>query len=380
MAGRYYMGIDFRRDHSFRVPRPDLSIKLNTPNACNDCHSDKSFSWAENQINKFYGKKQKENYTSILYDGFNSEPSAEKDLTSIIGNENYPAIIRATAISYLSNYTNPAVSSTIIKMLKQNEPLIRMAAINSFTTTDAELAKNVLFPLLSDTVKMVRLAAVNRLSGISKEYFSEDQLKILNKVSDEYYQSLLYTSDFPSGKYNLGNYFADKGDVDKAIRFYNDAIKLDSLFYPAKSNLAMLYYKTNRLNEAENLFLNLVKKNPEYKDGHYYLGLLYAEQGRYKEATENLELAAKEKSDNGRIYYNLGLLYQKLNDFKLAEQKLLQAYEKSPDDFDIIYALADYYSMKSNFDKALKYANELKEKFPNDPTGVRLLKYISEKL
>ena len=33
-----YMDVDPRRDHSFRVPRPDLSVKLGTPNACTRCH------------------------------------------------------------------------------------------------------------------------------------------------------------------------------------------------------------------------------------------------------------------------------------------------------------------------------------------------------
>src|SRR5262249_6680361 len=38
MPTRTYMVIDVRRDHSFRVPRPDLSLKYGTPNACNQCH------------------------------------------------------------------------------------------------------------------------------------------------------------------------------------------------------------------------------------------------------------------------------------------------------------------------------------------------------
>lgn len=32
------MVVDPRRDHSFRVPRPDLSVKIGTPNACTGCH------------------------------------------------------------------------------------------------------------------------------------------------------------------------------------------------------------------------------------------------------------------------------------------------------------------------------------------------------
>jgi tetratricopeptide (TPR) repeat protein len=33
-----YMEVDPRRDHSLRVPRPDLSVQFHTPNACTGCH------------------------------------------------------------------------------------------------------------------------------------------------------------------------------------------------------------------------------------------------------------------------------------------------------------------------------------------------------
>ena len=69
MPGRYYMGIDFRRDHSLRVPRPDLSIKYNVPNACNDCHADKSYQWSEDYIKKYFGERKKFSYASVLCDG-----------------------------------------------------------------------------------------------------------------------------------------------------------------------------------------------------------------------------------------------------------------------------------------------------------------------
>ena len=46
MPQRVYMVNDWRADHSMRVPRPDLSQSLDTPNACNGCHKDKSNEWA----------------------------------------------------------------------------------------------------------------------------------------------------------------------------------------------------------------------------------------------------------------------------------------------------------------------------------------------
>ena len=50
-----YMVIDKRHEpHSLRGPRPDLSVKLfGTPNACNDCHADKSSQWAADAIKRW---------------------------------------------------------------------------------------------------------------------------------------------------------------------------------------------------------------------------------------------------------------------------------------------------------------------------------------
>ena len=159
-------------------------------------------------------------------------------------------------------------------------------------------------------------------------------------------------------------------------KFYLDAIKMDSHFYPAKSNLAMLYYNQGKLKEAENLFLDLIKNHSEYTQGEYYLGLLYAEQQRYSEAAEVLEKATLKADVNPRIYYNLGLIYQFLNDKVKAESSLLKANSISPNQFDIIYALADFYIKSANYTTAMKYAEELKIKFPSNSMVEQLHSYI----
>ena len=50
MPGRDYMGIDYRPDHSFRIPRPDLTQKIGVPNACNRCHADKTVLWSMEKL------------------------------------------------------------------------------------------------------------------------------------------------------------------------------------------------------------------------------------------------------------------------------------------------------------------------------------------
>ena len=379
MSGRYYMGIDFRRDHSFRIPRPDLSVQYNVPNACNDCHADKSFQWSEDYIKKYYGERKKPTFGFTLADGYLQKDGADTSLIRLIKSDLYPEIVRATAISYLSMYNTPESDSTIKEMLDNPEPLIRERAIDAFNTNNTEELVKTLTPLLNDLVTMVRVAAASKLSILGKENFTDDQYKTLTEVLEEYLNTLKYTADFPSGKFNLGNFYSNKGDFIKAEKFYKDAITADRMFYPAKSNLALLYYNNGGLNKAEEIFLDLIKNHPEFIEGNYYLGLLYAEQKRYKEAAEILEKAILSANVNPRIYYNLGLIYQYLNKEVKAETSLLKAYSSSPNEFDFIYALTDFYIKKKNYAAALKYAEEMKEKFPSNPAGEQLQKYIGGK-
>ena len=66
MTGKDYMGNDFRRDHSFRIPRPDQSVMYGTPNACTGCHEDRSNQWAADIIKKWYGNTRREHFSDAL--------------------------------------------------------------------------------------------------------------------------------------------------------------------------------------------------------------------------------------------------------------------------------------------------------------------------
>jgi hypothetical protein len=46
MPKREYVGRFLRSDHSFRPPMPGATVRFGSPNACNQCHTDKSPEWA----------------------------------------------------------------------------------------------------------------------------------------------------------------------------------------------------------------------------------------------------------------------------------------------------------------------------------------------
>ncbi|MBT5187005.1 MAG: hypothetical protein HOM01_09370, partial [Kordiimonadaceae bacterium] len=91
MASRTYMGVDDRRDHSFRIPRPDLNHKTSSPDACTSCHMDQTPEWAGEQINGWNGNKiQPIHYGEVLNKVFLGEAGAEAQLKAMLVDEDIP--------------------------------------------------------------------------------------------------------------------------------------------------------------------------------------------------------------------------------------------------------------------------------------------------
>ncbi|MEI6901179.1 MAG: tetratricopeptide repeat protein, partial [Bacteroidota bacterium] len=175
-----------------------------------------------------------------------------------------------------------------------------------------------------------------------------------------------YVADFPTGRYNLGNYYSKLNDFTRAEENYKEAIVIDNLFYPAKINLAILYYQEGKVDPAEELFLDLIKNHPEAQDGYYYLALLYGEQKKYPEAISLLETASTKSNRNPRVFYNLGLLYQMTNQYTKCENSFLKGLQLEPCNFDLLYAMFVFQTKQNDKIKATSYLGKLKSCYPNN--------------
>ena len=71
MPEQAYMVIDERADHSIRIPRPDLTKTIGTPNACsqNGCHPNETLDWVVDAFTKWYGQAKKPHYATALAAG-----------------------------------------------------------------------------------------------------------------------------------------------------------------------------------------------------------------------------------------------------------------------------------------------------------------------
>jgi len=349
-----------------RIPRPDLSLKLGIPNACTHCHDEKTDEWALQNVNKWYGEKRKPHYGSILADAAGGIAGADSGLLRIINSNLYPEIIRATAIGYLSSYPGPVAQAVVKKTCGDPDPLLRFTAVENFMPNDSSELFRTISPLLDDPIKAVRMQAAYRLSTFRKETFNEIQHRLFLKALEEYRNAQEYVADFPSGRYNLGNFYAKMKNLPKAEENYREAIRIDDLFYPAKANLVLIYYQEGKTDSVVKLCQDMITKNPESSDGYYYLALLYGEQKRYTEAIGLLVTASTRARSNTRILYNLGLLYQMTGQNEKCEATLVKGLKTDPCNFELLYALYAFHMNRNEHEKARPYMERMMICFPDE--------------
>lgn len=380
MPGRYYMGNDFRRDHSFRVPRPDLSAKYGVPNTCNEsgCHDDQSAEWAAKAVKEWYGPDRVKHFSDALAFGRTREPEAIPRLIELAEDKTMPAIARSSAIMYLGETVNPEAYRAISTLLNDPDPLVRFSSARTADRLPPQDKARILAPLLVDDVRSVRISALGSMIDIPRNMMSNLEQANYDQVFKEYWTGLQLRADFPGGQMEIAQYYERTGNQSMAEQAYVRAIELDSYYNPARINLANLYYGQGRFKEAESLFKKVIELEPEFGQAYYSLGLLYAEQNKILEASEYLKGAFERIDYNERIAYNYGLVLQKLGKRKEAENAFLKGMNISPDSESILYALVYLYLEQNRNDEAKPILVRLVRLFPQNQQYQQLLQSLNQ--
>jgi tetratricopeptide (TPR) repeat protein len=380
MVEQPYMVVDWRADHSLRLPRPDLSREIGVPNACTQsgCHDDRPLSWSLQAYRRWYGEARQPHYGTVLAAGRAGRPEAGGELIRLAGDALSPAIVRATALTLLGGYPGSEATRAFDLALADEDPLIRYTALSSLQTGSDEEYVQLVTPLLFDAVRAVRIEAAARLAGTPENMLKPYQREALAEGLAEYERTMAYSLDFSFAGHNLGNLYTRLGDPVRAERSYRDALAVDDLFFPAKVNLAVLYNGQGRNREAEQLLREVVRDYPEEYDAAYSLGLLLAEMGRVQDAAEFLGRASNGLPERSRAHYNYGLALQQIGRLPEAETALRKALALEPDNFDYVFALADHYTRRGVWQEALRLADRMIAIDPGNPAGAQVKAVVEQ--
>jgi predicted CXXCH cytochrome family protein len=303
MAPRTYMVVDVRRDHSMRVPRPEVAGRVGAPDACSTCHTDRGPSWAAVAIARWYGAGRSggPQFAEAFALQRRGQPSAEEALADVIADSATASWVRASALAALGAVLTARGLDAVAPWLDDPDPLVRFGALAALEGVPPASRVALVAPRLEDSVRVLRMDAAALLAPAPRERLSADERRAFERAIAEYRTSQAFNAEQPWAHVNLGLLAADLGDAAGAETAYRAALRADSGFIPAYVNLADLYRALGRDEEGEPLLRRAIAIAPTAAPAHYALGLLLVRRGRKGEALDALRRAAALAPDDPRF-------------------------------------------------------------------------------
>jgi Flp pilus assembly protein TadD len=378
MPVRTYMVIDQRHDHGFRVPRPDLSAKIGTPNACNDCHSDKSAQWAASAIEAWHGLARKgfQNYAEAFNVAWNGGASAADLLQSVASNRGAPAIARASALSELASRLSQSNVSLARDGLRDPDPMVRIAALDMLAGMPPDQLWPLASPLLTDSVRGVRISAASALAAVVPATLAAADRDRFERAAAEFVAAQRINADRPEARSTLGGFLARRRLFGDAEIEYKAALRLGPQYTVAAVNLADLYRQLDRDNDGERVLRTALEIGPRGADVHHALGLTLIRLKRSEAALEELRKAAELGPDQARYSYVYAVALHSAGHIADAVMVLRQNVARHADDRDSLMALVTFSRDSGDAGTALEYAEQLARISPQDAGLAALIREL----
>lgn len=353
MPGKLYMGNDFRRDHSLRIPRPDLSKKLGSPNACNQCHQDKEVAWAAKAFKSWYGEG-KPHYGETISRGRSGDPRGTQAVADLVFDTTAPDIVRATAVGLSFDL------SVLSRALADDSDLVRREAVKVLQQAPPETRQELLLPLVEDPILSVRIEVGRALAGITLDS------KAGQKVVGEYRDSLLFNADRTESRLGLAALQAAEGDAEGAEKTYLQALQRDPRSPQVYVNLADFYRTQDRDDEGEGILRKALDTLPKADTAavHQALGLLLVRKQATPKALKHLKLAAELAPLDSQAGFLHAVALESVGQTKPALIELERIAKQRPYDMEILSALVTFADKAKQPETAAKYRKVLQRLQP----------------
>lgn len=375
-----YMGVDPRRDHSMRIPRPDFSVVMGTPNACNMCHEDKDAEWSLEALRGW----------GVTFSDTGSHPArafarltegdnrAVPTLVSLAADTKAAPIWRSAALVRAGQAGAQPALELAMRELRNPDSLIRTSAVRALDGMPLQQRFGVLVPLALDEVTSVRMAVAESLQAVPMNQLGEREAAILKTLFKEYTDTLALHADMPGVLMQLGLFRASQGDFAAAERDYRDAIEDNPILLAAYLNLADLMRSQGRDDEARTLLLDALAVEPEAGPVLHSLGLLETRRGNSEEALDYLRRAAERETAGTRYRFVYAIALHDLGKPREAIGALKSLLRDVPGQEDALLALANYHAELGETKEAAEFAGQLVRNVPGNTAYRQLYERLSK--
>jgi len=359
-----YMVIDPRHDHSIRIPRPDLSATLGTPNACTSCHTQKDAAWAAARTTAWYGPQRPPGPHERAAMAFSAVDSGavigQALLQSLATDSAQAAIVRATALAELNFPRSGGALSALANGLRDSSALVRFGALQSVATLPIDTRLSLAGPLLSDPMKSIRMEAARLLAGVPPQQLGDAGAAAFASAAAEYVEAQQYNADRAEARVNLGTFLVERGDFAGAIAELQTAIRMEPSSIPAYVNLADVYRALDRNADGERVLREGLTSAPKSGVLHFALGLALTRLNRGDTALREFARAAGLEPGNARFAYVHAIALHSAGKVDSAIARLQSALVAHPGNGDMLAALVKFYEARGDSVQAQRYANQLR--------------------
>ena len=382
MPARTYMVVDQRHDHSFRIPRPDLSVKLGTPNACNDCHHDQPAAWAAAAIETWHGPNRKgfQGYAEAFHAARTDQADAAALLAVVAADQNTPGVARAAALSELGAHPSSSIIPLARRAFADPDPMVRIGALDMLGNLPAPQIWPLASPLLSDSNRGVRMRAASLLAAVPTASQPPADRPRFESAAAEFIAAQRLNADRPEARSALGGFYARRGLSVNAEAEYKAALRLSPQYVPAAINLADLYRQLGRDPEGEGVLRTAIAGSPRDAGLHHSLGLALTRLKRAAEALGELARAAELEPERARYAYVYAVGLHSAGRAGEAMTVLKDILTRHPGDRETLLALISFSRDAGDFPTALEYAERLAGMRPGDPDVIALIENLRRQI
>ncbi|MGB0777388.1 MAG: multiheme c-type cytochrome [Flavobacteriaceae bacterium] len=369
MPKQYQMIVDARADHSIRIPRPDVSLKTGSFNACNNCHQDQSIQWAATAFKNWYGDKYDSigHYGLAMHAGRNNSPGSQGKLNELWANKETPEIVKASSLSLINSQENIQGAKNIIQGLNHSNAIIRRAAVQNLYKLDQKALFSRAKIALKDSVYGVRFAAASILYSWPIANLNPEDKALINQAKKIYFKQLLYYQDRSTGEANIASAYAGLGDFEQAEIHFKKALRMDSLDRYALVNYADLKRQKKEDNKSLILLKKAIEIAPEMVEAYHALGFTYIRLKQNNLAIQTFEKAYEIDVKNANSNYYYALMLSEAGQKKQALELLDQFLVSQPYNMQILNLAFNFSRELSEENYQNKYLDTLIELYPNNP-------------
>lgn len=360
MPTHTYMGVDVRRDHGMRVPRPDLTAKYGAaiaPNSCAACHAKptENAAWAAAQILQWTGgRPPRPSFGDVLCAARAKAPGADRMLARLAADDGQGAVVRASALQTLLRQAKPEAWAKAQSAGQADpSPLVRQVAVAALADVPPQMAAALGAPALRDPFKCVRLAAARALAPCRAQLDGEAQAA-LDRALVETYAAAAINADRASTQANLGMLELLRGRVQQADARFAKAIARDPSFAPAWVNRADLRRQQGDEAGCEKILREGLAKAYDKSSLHHSLGLLCVRQKRLPEAEAEFAEAHRLRPDIAQHALLLALVQDARGRTEAGLEILREACRQNPGDPQLLSALAELADKAGHGEEASK--------------------------